>query len=53
MAKQNYRQAKKNREAARKVRQQQKLERKQNRAVAAGTTPEPPPSPASGTEDIP
>jgi len=54
MAKQNYRHAKRQRETARKVRQQQKIERKLNRSVA--TTPasdDPPVPPASGTEEVP
>ena len=37
MAMRNYRQAKRNRDEARKKKQQEKLQRKQNR----GTTPEP------------
>jgi len=54
MAKQNYRQAKKQREDARKVRQQQKIERKMNRTVAPAPSTEPPPAtPASGTADVP
>jgi hypothetical protein len=53
MAKQNYRLAKKNREAARKLRQQQKQDRKLNRTVAPAPETDPPPSPPSGTEDVP
>jgi hypothetical protein len=54
MAKQNYRQAKKQREAARKVRQQQKIERKLNRNVVTSPITEAPAPPvASGTEEVP
>ena len=54
MAKQNYRQAKKQREQARKVRQQQKIEKKLNRTVTPPATIETPTSPpATGTEEVP
>ena len=40
----NYRQARRNREESRKAKQQQKLERKQNRGTVPETTVEPAPS---------
>jgi len=46
----NYRQAKRSREAARKKRQQEKLDRKQNRAVAAPA--EPGDAPAAAPETV-
>jgi hypothetical protein len=54
MRKQNYRQAKRNREETRKTKQQQKLERKLNRAADPATPADAaPPEPEKGMEDVP
>ena len=54
MRKPNYRQARRSREESRKTKQQQKLERKLNRAAAPAILADPaPPEPEKGLEDVP
>jgi hypothetical protein len=54
MPNRNYRQAKRSRELTRKVKQQQKLERKLNRTATPTTLADPPPaSPANGQVELP